>query len=212
MKIGHSALSGAARDPVPTLTACVILALTVAPAQAQLGIGAGLNYNRLEDIDAGDTNATYESSTGLHFGAFLNLGTETFSIRPGVFYHQLGRYELPDQEELELSAVEVPLDMKLTIAPSGMIDAYLLGGPVITFPRCKEFDQAVEDWQLTADVGVGLDIDVPGLGIGLMPELRYSFGVTDYLSEQFTIGQYTVTPDDGERRISRLMLRLNVAL
>lgn len=194
--------------------AAAVLALTLVatPAHAQLGIGAGLNYNRLDDIDVGDANATYESSTGLHFGAFLNLGTETFSIRPGVFYHQLGKYELPDQEELELSAVEVPLDMRLTIAPSGMVDAYLLGGPVVTFPRCKEFDQAVEDWQLTADVGVGLDIDVPGLGIGLMPELRYSFGVTDYLSEQFTVGQFTVIPDDSQRRISRLMLRLNVAL
>lgn len=35
MKFGHSALSGTARDLVPTLMACVILARTVAPAQAQ---------------------------------------------------------------------------------------------------------------------------------------------------------------------------------
>lgn len=196
-------------------SAATVLALTflaAVPAQAQLGVAAGLNYNRFDDIDTGSANATYENSTGFHFGAFINLGSETLSVRPGLFYHRLGRYDLPDQEELELSAVEIPVDVRLTIAPSGIVDAYLLAGPVITFPRCKDFDQAVEDWQMTADIGFGVDIDVPGLGIGLQPELRYSIGVTDYLSEEFTVGDVTVTPDDSERRFSRLMLRLNVAL
>jgi hypothetical protein len=90
--------------------------------------------------------------------------------------------------------------------------AGLLAAPVVTFPRCKEFDQAVEDWQLTADVGVGLDIAVPGLGVSLQPELRYSMGVTNYFSDNFTIGGVTVMPDDSERRVSKFMLRLNVVL
>jgi hypothetical protein len=180
------------------------------PTAAQLGIGAGLNYNDLDDIDVGGVSV--DNSTGFHFGAFVNIGSGTLSLRPGVFYHRIGTYDLPSQDALELSAVEVPLDLRLTIAPSGILDAYLLAAPVVTFPRCKEFDQAVEDWQLTADVGVGLDIAVPGLGVSLQPELRYSMGVTNYFSDNFTIGGVTVMPDDSERRVSKFMLRLNVVL
>lgn len=196
------------RYALPVVTALALVFLTALPARAQLGVAAGLNYNNLKDIDAG--GLTKDNSTGFHFGAFLNLGSETFSVRPGVFYHRIGTYDLPGEEELTLSAVEVPLDFRLSFAPEGLIDAYLLGGPVVTFPRCKNFDQAVEDWQLTADIGAGLDLDVPGLGIGLQPELRYSLGVTDYFQDDFTVGGVTVMPDDSERRVSKFMLRLNV--
>ncbi len=173
-------------------------------------MAAGLNYNTIKDIDAG--GLTKDNSTGFHFGAFLNLGGESLSVRPGVFYHRIGRYDVPAEEDLVLSAVEIPLDFRLSIAPEGLIDGYLVAGPVMTFPRCPDFDQAVETWQLTADVGGGVDLDVPGLGIRIQPELRYSIGVTDFLEESFTIGDVTVMPDDDERRISKLMLRLNVVL
>jgi hypothetical protein len=198
------------RSSAPIL-ASLALAVLALPAQAQLGVAAGLNYNRLDDIE-GSVDATFDNSTGFHFGAFVNLGSGTLAVRPGVFYHRIGTYDLPGEDELTLSAVEVPLDVRLTIAPSGILDAYVLAAPVVTFPRCKEFDEAVEDWQLTADIGVGLDLAVPGLGINLMPELRYSFGVTEYLSDEFEVGSITVMPDDSERRVSKLMLRLNVML
>jgi hypothetical protein len=198
------------RRYAPFAAAALCFTLFGRSAYAQLGVAAGLNYNDLDDIQAG--GASVDTSTGFHFGAFINLGSETFSVRPGVFYHRIGTYDLPSEDQLELSAVEVPLDLRLTIAPGGILDAYVLAAPVVTFPRCKEFDQAVEDWQLTADVGAGLDLEVPGLGIALQPELRYSIGLTDHLSDDFTVGGITVMPDDAERRISKFMLRLNVVL
>jgi hypothetical protein len=188
------------------------LASIAQPAFAQLGVAAGLNYTDLDDLDVGSANATFENSTGFHFGAFVNLGTSWIALRPGVMYHRIGEYTLPSQEEMTLAAIEVPVDVRLTIAPSGILDAYLLAAPVVTFPRCKEREDAVKDWQVTSDVGVGLSLRVPGLGVTLMPELRYSIGLTDYFEESFEVDGVTVMPDDSDRRISRLMLRANVML
>jgi hypothetical protein len=202
------------RRAAPRLLSALTLtfAAVAQPALAQVGVAAGLNYADLENIDVGSASATYDNSTGFHFGAFVNLGGSSLSLRPGVMYHRIGTYTLPNQNELTLAAIEVPVDVKLTIAPSGILDAYLLAAPVVTFPRCKEREEAVKDWQVTSDVGVGLSLRVPGLGVTLMPEARYSLGLTDYWSESFEVDGVTVMPDDSERRISRFMLRLNVML
>ncbi len=184
--------------------------LSALPAYAQLGIGAGLNFSDFEDIDSGSGSATLDASTGYHFGLFVNLGSGSLSLRPGVYYHRLGTYDFPSGDELDLSAIEVPIDVRLTLIPEGPARPFILAGPVLTFPRSGDAESAVEDMSLSADIGAGLDLRLPALPFSLMPELRYSLGVTDYFSEQIQVGSVTVTPDDGERRIGKLMLRLNV--
>lgn len=192
-------------------TLAVAATLTSAlPAQAQLGIGAGLNFSDFEDIDSSSGNATLDGSTGYHFGLFVNLGSGALSLRPGVYYHRLGTYDFPSGDELDLAAIEVPVDVRLTLVPQGPVRPFVLAGPVLTFPRSGDFDAAVEDMSLSADIGAGLDLRLPALPFSLMPELRYSMGVTNYFSDQFEVGSVTVTPTDGERRIGKLMLRLNV--
>ncbi|MEX2471799.1 MAG: outer membrane beta-barrel protein [Gemmatimonadota bacterium] len=189
----------------------VALAVTLVsalPAQAQLGIGAGLNFSDFEDIDSGSGSATLDGSNGYHFGLFVNLGSGALSLRPGVFYHRLGTYDFPSGDELELSAIEVPIDVRLTLMPEGPVRPFVLAGPVLTFPRSGDFDRAVEDMSLSADIGAGLELNMGELS--LMPELRYSVGVTNYFTETIEVGSVTVTPTDGERRIGKLMLRLNV--
>jgi len=200
------------RTAVPGLLVVSLLALGSAePTQAQgLGVGAGLNFNQLDDIAVGSGFATYDNSTGYHVGLFLDLGGGPLSFRPGIFYHQLGRYNFPAGEQIDLSAIEVPLDVRLSLATGGMLRPYVLGAPVLTFPRTDAFEDAVKDMTLTADLGVGFELGAPGTGLRFMPELRYSIGVTDYLSEDFQIGDVTVTPADADRRFSRIMLRLNV--
>jgi hypothetical protein len=200
------------RIAVPALLLAALLGLGSAqPVQAQgLGIAAGLNFNQLDDIEVGSGSATYDNSTGYHLGIFLELGAGPLSFRPGVFYHQLGRYDFPAGQRLDLSAIEVPLDVRLSLGSGGVIRPYVLGAPVLTLPRTDDFDDAVQDMTLTADLGVGIELGAPGSGLRFMPELRYSMGVTDYLSEEFQIGDITVTPGDSGRRFSRVMLRLNV--
>jgi hypothetical protein len=179
-------------------------------AQAQLGIGAGLNFSDFEDIDSSSGSATLDASRGYHVGLFVNLGSGALSLRPGVYYHRLGTYDFPSGEELDLSAIEVPIDVRLTLMPTGPARLFVLAGPVLTFPQSGDAESAVEDVSLSADIGAGLDLRLPALPFSLMPELRYSLGVTNYFSEQIQVGSVTVTPDDGERRIGKLMLRLNV--
>lgn len=196
--------------PTQAAIALALSCIAALPAAAQLGIGAGLDFNDLDDIEAGSADATLDNATGYHFGAFLNLGSGGLSLRPGVFYHRIGTYDFPGGDELELSAVEVPVDVRLTFGATSPLAIYVLGGPVLTFPRCPDCDDAVRDTNLTADIGAGLSLGAPGSGLRLQPELRYSVGVTDYFEDQFTVGGTTVTPADADRRVSELMLRLNV--
>ena len=202
--------SPAFRTAVPFLALAVLLA-GPGVAEAQLGVGAGLGFGSLDDIRTQDVEAAYESSTGYHVGVFYNVGRELLSVRPGVFYHRLGEYEFSPEQRLDLSAVEAALDLRFRVFSGSSISPYLLGAPVLTFARSdSDFSDAVEDLSLTADLGAGLEFSRSGSGLTLMPEFRYSIGVTDYLSESFQVGDVTVTPSSDGRRFRKVMLRLNV--
>lgn len=198
------------RSMIPALLAASALTLaSTMPLQGQgLGFAAGANFNELDDIDVGSTSATFDNSSGYHLGVFLELGGGPLSLRPGVFYHKVGRYEFPGGTEIDLAAIEVPVDIRLALATAGPLRPYILGAPVLTFPRTDDFGDAVEDITLTADIGAGLELHLGGLR--LLPELRYGIGVTEYLSDEFEIGGATITPSDSDRRMSKVMLRLNV--
>lgn len=202
------------RHTTRTVLLSLVLAAALAwmqPAQAQLGFGAGLNFNNLGDIEATDTDATFENSTGYHVGVFYNLNVGPISVRPGAYYHRIGTYDLPTGEEFDLSAVEIPIDLRFTVLPTPIVKPYLLGGPVLTFPQGEdEFEDAVEDMSLTADIGAGLSFSLPGLGLTLEPELRYSIGVTNYLKDDFEVGPVEIQPESDDQRLSKVMLRLNV--
>lgn len=200
------------RFAVASITALAFAILPAAPAHAQLGIGAGLNFNDLDDIDTGAGSAVFDESTGYHFGLFVNIGGDVVSLRPGVFYHQIGTYDFPEGEELDLRSVEVPIDIQVNLMPDSPVGLYLLGGPVVTFPRSGEddFGDAFRDVSLSADIGAGLGLQLPGGGLTIMPEVRYSLGVTDYWNDDFSVGGVTVTPIDDARRVSRWMVRLNL--
>lgn len=201
--------TSAAGLPLLLLAAALLLGRPGA-AGAQIGVSGGLNFSGLDDLRTADVGAPLENSTGYHLGAFLELGSGAVHLRPGLVYHRLGTYRFPDRE-FDLSAVEVPVDLRVTVLPLPALSGYVLGAPVFTFGRTdEEFDDAVEDLSLSADLGAGVEFSLPGTGLNLMPELRYTFGVTDYLSESFQVGGSTIQPSDDERRLSEVMLRLNV--
>ena len=195
----------------PVLAAILLLALSAAPARAQGGLAAGLNFSDLGDIDTGSADATFESSTGWHVGVFYRIGAGPVGVKPGVFYHQVGRYDFADGGSFDVRAVEVPVDVQVDVMSLPALGLYLVGAPVLTVGRADEgFEDAVKDLSLTADVGVGLDVSLPGAGLALQPELRYSKGLSDYLDESFQVGGATVTPSDDARRLSKVMLRVGV--
>lgn len=182
------------------------------PLSAQgLGVMAGLNFSDQGDIDAGSADATFENSTGYHLGVAFEVRLGPLAVRPGALYQRIGTYRFPTGQEMDLSAVEVPLDVRVTVLSSPLVSPYVVAGPVLTFPRGEgALDEAVEELSLTADVGVGAEVSLPGAGFRLLPELRYSIGVTDYLEDSFVIDGSTIQPASDERRMAEVMLRLHV--
>jgi hypothetical protein len=184
------------------------LAASAQPAQAQVGILGGLNFSNLGDIERSST--TFDNSTGYHIGAFVDFGLGPVDVRPAVIYHRIGTYEL-QQESFDLNAIEVPIDLRFTVLPTPIVKPYLLAGPVLTFPQGEdEFEDGVEDLSLTADIGAGFEVSLPGVGLTFMPELRYGIGVTNYLQDDFEVLGTEINPESGDQRLSKFMLRLNI--
>ena len=135
------------------LTKALVLSLVVAAgllaapqAHAQLGFGVGLNFAEFDDIQAGTdqaaAEATYENSTGYHIGLFYDLAVGPLALRPGVYYRQSGKFEVPSdvvgaRDEFNLSLIEIPIDLRLRLATIPIVKPYLLGGPVLMFPHSR---------------------------------------------------------------------------
>ena len=197
-----------------SLALVLALALAVTPqAQAQVGLAGGLNFNQLDDISATDANANFENSTGYHIGVFYDLGLGPIAIRPGIMYRQVGTYEFSDlpagAEEVNLNAIEVPIDVRWRVLPLPLVKPYLLAGPVLTFPQAEGAFDDTESLNLNADIGAGVEITLPGIGFTLMPELRYGIATSSFLEDEITIGCTDIQPED-EARLNSIMLRLNV--
>ena len=197
-------------------TAALLLVVTVlgvaaAPAQAQLGVAAGLDFDSLDDIEtttSTSNNATVDNSTGYHVGVIYDLGLGPLNLRPGFFYRNVGSFEFPDGES-DVTAWEVPVDVRLTVLPTPLVSAYVLGGPKAFFPQGDgDFDDSLEEVSYTFNVGVGADVSVPGVGLTLQPELRYEFGASEYLDDDFEVGGTSFEPSD--QTLSAFALRLNV--
>jgi len=192
--------------------ALAVLASGPASARGQgFGIAVGANFADRHDIDVGSAKATFNNSTGYHVGVEFEVGAGPLALRPGVFYQRLGSYDFPSGDEFKLSAVEVPVDVRLTVLPLPVVSPYLVAGPVLTFPMATgAFGDAVKSMSLTADIGAGVKISLPGSGLLLMPELRYSAGVTNYLKDSFQIGGATIQPSTSSKRLAHVMLRLHI--
>ena len=198
----------------------LVLACTVAPAQAQLGVAAGLNFESTDDISAtaGQAQSSefgFDNSTGYHVGLVYDLGVGPLSLRPGVFYRRVGDIALPsgpnERVERSLSTIEVPVDVRLTVLPLPIISPYLMAGPMASFPIGEdELGDLTEDISLSANIGAGATISLPGLPLSLQPELRYEFGLTSYIGgDEVQIGGATFNPDD-DPKLSAFSVRLNV--
>lgn len=195
-----------------TLIAVIVLLGTTAPAQAQFGVSAGLNFESASDIDTNtDTqqNGTLDNSTGYHVGLVYALSLGPLNLRPGVFYRKLGQsYEFPDSQA-DVAAWEVPVDVRVTLLSTPLVSPYVVGGPKASFLRSdlQEFEDELENVSYSFTVGVGTEISL-GSSLTLQPELRYDFGMTDYVDESIEVGDVSFNQQDPT--LSAFALRLNV--
>ncbi|MEF8794929.1 MAG: outer membrane beta-barrel protein [Salinivenus sp.] len=200
-----------------TLLALVLALGTAVPAQAQFGVAGGLNFESAGDIETSTTNnATLDNSTGYHIGLVYELGLGAATIRPGFFYRRVGTFEfstdaLPQGENrFDVSAWQVPVDLRFTVLPTPLVSPYVLAGPMATFPRGEdEFDDATEEISYSLNVGIGANITLPATSLKIQPELRYEFGATKFIKDDFEIGDTEFSPQDSPN-FSAFGLRVNV--
>lgn len=185
-------------------------------AQAQgLGIAAGLNYDDLSDIDTGSAETSFDNASGYHVGIFYDLAVGPLALRPGVYYMDIGEFEDSEnifEESIDLSLIEVPVDVRLRLAPTPILTPYLMAGPVFRFPNSNSdsFDDALEEVNVAANIGAGLELNLPGIGLTFYPEVRYTFGLSNFTRDEFEIGGQNISVEK-EGRLNTFILRLGVA-
>lgn len=200
------------RLPFAAALAVLLTLGTAVPAQAQLGVAAGLNFNSVGDIQTTTNtseNATLDNSTGYHVGAVYDLGLGPVNVRPGFFYRKVGQtYEFPNSKA-DVSAWEVPVDVRVSVLPTPLVTPYILGGAKASFLQSDldELDDRLENVSYSFVIGLGVNVSLGPL-FTLQPELRYDLGATDYIDESFDVGGTTFTQEDPT--LSAFALRLNV--
>lgn len=199
-----------------TLLVALLAVFTALPAQAQLGIAGGLNFESSDDISTGSANANFENSTGYHIGIVYDLGAGPVSIRPGVFYRKVGTYDFGNvtggSGSVDISTIEVPVDVRLNLLVTPIIKPYALAGPMISFPRESfngfnpdDDEGFTSDATLSANVGAGVELSLPAVPFKLQPELRYEFGISSYVDTDTDLVEVSDEP-----KFSAFSLRVNV--
>lgn len=193
------------------LFAILMFGGAVSPAQAQFGVAAGLNFETASDIETNSNdNATFDNSTGYHLGVVYQLGAGAVSLRPGLLYRRVGTYDFSTSGQFDLTAWEVPVDLRLTVLPAPLVSPYVLGGAQATFPQGDdEFDDALEDVSYSFNVGAGVEISIPSSSLELQPEFRYQIGATSFVQDDFELGGTSFSPAE-QPQFSAIGLRLNV--
>jgi len=185
----------------------LLIGATVVSSHAQIGVSAGLNFEQASDISdaASDRSIALNTATGYHAGLSFEFGGDRFRLRPAVIFRNVGTYSLPQGadvqdagQDFDVSVIEIPLDLRMTVLPIPFLNPYVMGGPMLALPRGEgDFSDATEDWTLFGNIGTGLSLSVAS--VKLQPEVRYQFGVTDYISDSFEIAGETITPAESSR-------------
>ena len=156
-----------------------------------------------------------ESSTGYHVGLFYDLAVGPLALRPGIFYREIGKYVVEsgtvESQAYDISLIEIPVDLRFRMFALPFVKPYVLAAPVLSLPQSgDEFSEGVEDLAMSANVGLGVELSLPGVGLRIMPEFRYAFGLQSYFNdEQFEAGGVTFDPADRPTETA-YMLRLNI--
>ena len=185
------------------------------PAQAQLGIAAGLNYDDLGDLDLGSAETSFDNSSGYHIGLFYDLAVGPLALRPGIYYMDIGDFEDAEDifdEGIDLNLIEVPVDARLRLAPTPLLTPYLMAGPVFRFPNSStdDFDEALEEINVAGNIGAGLELSLPGIGFRIFPEVRYTFGLSNFTRDEFEIGDQNFEIEN-DQRLNTFSIRVGLA-
>ena len=138
--------------PIGLLFVLLFMPVT-AQAQFSFGVGAGLNFTSLADVDFGSTRTVYDSRSGYHVGAFLDFSAGPIALRPGVYYMNAGTLFEDGfdsvsslntiDDNFELNFVVVPIDVRLRLGIP-LLKPYIHAGPELRF-RSEDASTEVEE-------------------------------------------------------------------
>jgi hypothetical protein len=161
------------RSAIIILLVCAGATAAVAQASVSLGIKGGLNF---ANVDTSTPGAAYNSRTGYHAGAFVNVKLTKLAIVPELIYSVQGSdvSSATSPGALELSYVNIPILVKF----------YLIGG--LNLQAGPQFGFLTSATQAGADVkslvkgsdqsialGAGFDIK------NFVIDARYNLGLSE---------------------------------
>lgn len=186
------------------------------PAQAQLAFSAGLNFNQVSDIEFGDREATFDNKTGWHVALWYDLPLGPVALQPGLRYMDAGELyqgfqeDGVDIEDVSVTLVEVPLNLRLRMA-TPVVTPYVKGGPVIRIPLTSddELNDDLETLSVAGELGAGLEVSLGGVRV--FPEVKYTFGISRFMDDEFDIGDTEFVADESQH-LNAVMISLAVGL
>lgn len=214
-------------EKISTLVLAIVLGFALAgtPAQAQLGVAGGYNLDLLNNpsFSSSATNS-FESTGGFNIGLFYNfpLG-DRLSIRPGIFLQQSSfKWRLDGVKfsplEKDLRVVRIPFDVRYRIPMNG-VTPYVVAGPGVNYVQTNQHDlRLVLSGQeegstvfLGVNVGAGIEVPVPSLGLSLQPEVRYGQALSGFVKESYTVRTVEYEAEDS-LSMNNLSFRLGISL
>src|SRR5690606_2378442 len=102
---------------------------------------------------------------------------------------------------------------RLHVARGAPLSPFVFVAPVVGFATTSDegFKDALTDLTLSANIGGGVEIAAPGIGVVLTPEIRFARSLTPYFEDgetfDFAGADFTLSEASAQRAV---MLRLGV--
>lgn len=190
----------------------LISVLGMHPAHGQeIGLVGGLNYSSLRNVEFDDLSTTFNNRAGYHFGAYVEIGENALSVRPGFRFMRAGkvfrglREDLGDEnvafdDDFNVDVIAVPIDLLLEL-PVPFLSPYIFGGPELRFRSFPDAPDELEDDLRESDIagaiGAGIRFTVPNQDFSILPEVRYIFGLTSTMDDTITVGDRELNPNES---------------
>ncbi len=200
------------------VTCSFVTGLLLAHGGAAQSIGAsvGANFDRLTDIQFNDREATFSSTTGWHAELWIEFPMGPLGLRAGARYTDAGmlfsglsEHTSSVRDNFDVSLLEIPVLLRYAIGVSA-VQPTVFAGPVARFKALvdSELVDDIKSPSLAGEAGVGLEISVGGLRI--LPEIAYTWGITDFIDRELVIGSVTLSANEGQT-LNSAMLRVAIA-
>lgn len=193
---------------IALITAMLVGASHNANAQINYGFAAGPNVTILEVDFANVQNPSYDAVIGFFAGITAGLNLGPASVHAGVTYINAGAIfdgtEFLERDDFNVGFVAIPVDVRVFLPISPLASPYLLGIGEMRYrldlsDAHADFEDALTRQSVAAGIGVGVRLNIPGIGLRIAPEVRYAIDVTGISEGDVTIGEELIRIRDDFR-------------